>query len=577
MKKVTGIILSVLMVFTLCFQIATVDVHAAAEKEIVLFHTNDTHARVEEGKYAGMGFAKIATYIKEQKAKNPNMLVVDAGDTFHGQTIATLVKGESIVKIMNQIGYDAMAAGNHDFDYGKDRLVELAGMTNFPVLASNVKKEDGTSLLKDYIIKEVDGVKFGIFGLSTPETAYMTHPKNVEGITFADPIKEAKKMVEELKGKADVIVVLGHIGLDESSKVTSEKIIKEVEGIDVFVDGHSHTTLEKGKLVGNTLIVSTGEYDKNLGKVTLKFADIKLVSKEASLLSKEEAANIAEDQEVVKVVTDIKESQKKVLSEVVGKTSVVLDGEREHVRTGETNLGNLITDAMIDLTKAEVAITNGGGIRASINKGEITKEEIITVLPFGNYIVTKNLTGKQILAALEHGTDSAPEPKGAYPHVAGMTYKVDANKPAGNRVCDVMVNGKPLKLERSYLVATNDFMAAGGDNYTMFKDAPVLIEYSALDEALIAYMEKLGEVAPKKEGRSTFIAKTEAAKEEAKVPATKIVAAKTATATYTVKSGDVLWKIAEKYKMTWEKLAESNGLKNPNLIVTGQQLIVPAN
>ncbi|TCO74948.1 5'-nucleotidase C-terminal domain-containing protein [Marinisporobacter balticus] len=573
MKKVTGIILSVLLVFTVCFQFSALDGYAQTEKEILLFHTNDTHARVEEGKYDGMGFAKIATYIKEQKEKNPNVLVLDAGDAFHGQTIATLVKGESIAKIMNQIGYDAMAAGNHDFDYGKDRTIELDGMTNFPILAANVKKADGTNLLKSYIIKEVDGIRFGIFGLSTPETAYMTHPKNVEGITFTDPVDEAKKMVQELKGQVDVIVALTHIGLDESSKVTSEKIAKEVEGIDVMIDGHSHTTLPEGKVVGNTLIASAGEYDKNLGKVTLKFADNKLVSKEAVLITKEEAANTTQDAEVIKVVADIKNGQKSVLSQVVGKTNVSLDGERDHVRVGETNLGNLIADAMLAETKAEVAITNGGGIRASINKGEITKEEIITVLPFGNYIVTKNLTGKQILEALEHGTDAYPEAKGAFPHVGGMTFKIDTNKPVGNRIVDVMVNGAPLELEKTYLVATNDFLAAGGDNYTMFKDAPVLIEFSALDEALIAYMEKLGEVAPTIEGR--VIASVAEKAEEIKVDVPEVQ--KTKSYVYVVKSGDVLWKIAEKYKTTWEKLAQMNQLKNPNLIINGQELIVPAN
>lgn len=561
MKRITGILLSMLMIFTLCFGVFDVSSYAQEEKEIILFHTNDTHARVEAGKYAGMGFAKIATYVKEQKSKNPNVLVLDAGDTFHGQTIATLVKGESIAKVMNQIGYDAMTTGNHDFNYGQERLLELDQMTNFPILAANVTKEDGTDFLKPYIIKEVDGIKVGIFGLSTPETAYMTHPKNVEGLKFVNPIEASKKVVDELKGKVDMIIALSHLGLDESSTYTSEKIAKEVTGIDIIIDGHSHTTLKDGKLVGNTLIASTGEYDKNLGKITVKLADHKVISKEASLISKEEATNATEDADILKIVNDIKADQKKVLSQVVGKSKVVLDGERAHVRTGETNLGNLITDAMLDMTKAEIAISNGGGIRASIDEGEITKEEIITVLPFGNYIVTKNLTGEQILKALEHGTSAYPEAKGAFPHVAGLTYKIDTNKPIGNRIVDVVVNGEPLDLQKTYLVATNDFMAAGGDNYTMFKDAKIVNEYPALDEGLIAYIQKLGEVAPTTEGRVSVLEKVE---KEVK------------TSDYVVKSDDVLWKIAKKYNTTWEKLAKMNSLKNPNFIMTGQKLVVPA-
>ena len=566
MKKLIGIILSMFMIFTLCFGVFDVNSYAQEEKEITLFHTNDTHARVEAGKYAGMGFAKIATYIKEQKSKNPNVLVLDAGDTFHGQTIATLVKGESIAKVMNQIGYDAMTTGNHDFNYGQERLVELDQMTNFPILATNVIKEDGPNFLKPYIIKEVDGIKVGIFGLATPETSYKTHPKNVEGLKFVNPIEASKKVVDELKGKVDMVIALAHLGLDESSTYTSEKVAKEVTGIDIIIDGHSHTTLKEGKLVGNTLIASTGEYDKNLGKITVKLTDHKVTSKEASLISKEEATNTTEDADILKVVNDIKSDQKKVLSQIVGKSKVVLDGEREHVRAGETNLGNLITDAMLDMTKAEIAISNGGGIRASINEGEITKEEIITVLPFGNYIVTKNLTGEKILKALEHGTDTYPEAKGAFPHVAGLTYKIDENKPVGNRIVDVVVNGEPLDLQKIYLVATNDFMAAGGDNYTMFKDAKIVNEYPALDEGLIAYIQKLGEVAPTKEGRvSSFQKATEIKKIKKDIT----------TFNYVVQSNDLLWKIAKKYNTTWENLSKINSLKNPNLIMTGQKLMVP--
>ncbi|GAE44112.1 bifunctional metallophosphatase/5'-nucleotidase [Mesobacillus boroniphilus] len=242
-------------------------------------------------------------------------------------------------------------------------------------------------------------------------------------------------MVKELKAQGvDMIIAVSHLGIDESSTDTSIKVAKGALGIDLIVDGHSHSTLVEGLNGENdTLIVSAGEYTKNLGVVELTFEGNKLVDKKAKLVTKEETANIQPDAAVEKVINDIKESQKAILSEEIGKTDVTLDGERDQVRAGETNLGNLITDAMIDVSGAEIAITNGGGIRASIQKGTITKGDVITVLPFGNYIVTKMLTGSQIKEALENGVSAYPETKGAFPHISGMTFAIDTTQPAGMR------------------------------------------------------------------------------------------------------------------------------------------------
>lgn len=530
---------------------------------ITILHTNDVHARVEEGKYDGMGFAKISTLVSQYEEKNPNTLLLDAGDIFHGKTIATLVEGESIAEIMNLIGYDAMVAGNHDFNYGYERLLELDEIANFPILGANIRKEDDTQLLSPYTIIEVDGIEVGIFGLASPETTYKTHPKNVEGLTFTDPVKEAETIVSELEGKTDVIIALSHLGMDESSEYTSIRVAEEVEGIDLIVDGHSHTTLEEGKLVGDTLIVSAGEYGKNLGVVDLTFENGNLVNKTASLVTKAEAENVEEDPKVLDFVNSIKEEQNVILSEVIGTTSVNLDGERSLVRTGETNLGNLITDSMLDVTGADVAITNGGGIRASIDTGEITKGEVIEVLPFSNYIVTKTVKGSDIKAALEHGVSAYPESNGAFPQVAGMTFSIDSAKPVGERVTSLLVQGQPIDLNKDYVLATNDFMAAGGDNYTMFADDPITNEYPALDEALISYIKNKETVSPKAEGRITVVEQK---------PETE---SKPTTTEYIVKSGDVLWKIAKKYNTTWQYLQELNGLVNPNLIFPGQKIIVP--
>jgi 2',3'-cyclic-nucleotide 2'-phosphodiesterase (5'-nucleotidase family) len=325
----------------------------------------------------------------------------------------------------------------------------------------------------------------------------------VEGLTFTDPVKEAQAMVKELKSQnVDMIIAVTHLGIDESSTETSIKVAKGAPGIDLIVDGHSHSTLVEGlKGENNTLIVSTGEYTKNLGVVELTFEDKKLTNKSARLISKEEAANVKPDPAVEKVIKDIQTAQKEILSEVIGKTDVQLDGEREQVRVGGTNLGNLITDAMVDMTGADMAVTNGGGIRASIKKGDITKEDVITVLPFGNYIVTKELTGAQIKSGIENGVNAYPESKGAFPHVSGLTFAIDPAQAVGHRVHSMKIKGQPVDMNKKYLVATNDFMAAGGDEYTSFKDSPIANEFPALDEALIAYIQKLGSVNEKYEAR----------------------------------------------------------------------------
>lgn len=558
---------------------------------VTIVHTNDTHSRVLDKD--GVGFSKIATKIKELKEANPNVLVVDAGDTLHGQTYATISKGESVVKIMNAIGYDVMTPGNHDFNYGQERLLELKGLMEFPIVSANVVKKDGSTLLEPYVIKEVGGLKIGIFGLSTPETSYMTHPKNVEGLTFADPIEKAKEMVAKLKEeKVDAIIALTHIGLDESSKITSDKIAEEVEGIDLIVDGHSHTLLNEGKVVKDTLIAQTGGYNANFGVVTLTFKDGKIVTKEPLLISKEAAAEIESNADILALIKETEDANKVITDVVVSKTDVKLDGERNNVRGGETNLSNLITDAMLNISKADIAITNGGGIRASIDVGDITMGEIITVLPFGNYVVVKEYTGAQVLAALEHGTKSYPEPAGSFAQVAGLTFTLDLNQEAGKRVKDVKVGGAPLDLAKTYKVATNDFMATGGDDYVMFKEGTLVVELPALDEVLLEYIQKLDSIPAEARPRMTVIAKEvveEPVVEEPKVeqpvveepkaeePKVEVPAAAATTQKYVVKPGDVLWKIAKQFGLVWEKLAEFNNLKNPHLIFPGQEILIPAN
>ncbi len=462
----------------------------AADTKLVVMHTNDTHARVNEGKYDGMGFAKILTLINEVKAENPNVLVLDAGDTFHGTTIASLVQGESIVQIMNMIGYDAMVAGNHDFNYGQERLVELAGMANFPILAANVVKEDGSYLLVPYVIKDVNGLLVGIFGLNTPETLYKSHPKNTEGLTYNDSIEVAKSMVAELSDKAHVIIALVHIGLDEETEVKSSDIAAAVDGIDLIVDGHSHTTLLEGMVVNNTMIVQTGSFDRNLGMVEITYLNGDVTNIAASLIVKDDTAEVSGDSGLLTLIGELEEKNNEITDVVVGNTDVELDGVKEHVRSGPTNLGTLICEAMIAISGADAALTNGGGIRSSIDVGPITHGEIITVLPFGNTVVLLEVKGSVIKEAIENGIKSLPEVSGAYSHVAGMTFSYDESKEPGSRVTEILIGGDTLNPDKLYKLVTNDFLAAGGDEYSMLSEAKILGEFGTLDEIVITYLNK---------------------------------------------------------------------------------------
>lgn len=493
MFKKSALALFVMLLAFTAFSTSTSFVQAAANTKITILHTNDSHGRVFEGAYDGMGFSKLATLAEDIQAENPNTLLLDAGDTFHGTPFATLEEGSSIVDIMNQLEYDGMAAGNHDFNYGQDRLLELRDMANFPVISANIRHKDtNNQFLDTHFIKEVDGVKIGVFGLTTPETTYKTNPNNITGLEFTNIVDEGKAMVKKLREEdnVDMVIALTHLGTDASSTETSIKLADNVEGIDLIVDGHSHTVDHTADNGTNTMIVSAGEYTKNLGIVELEFdADKNLTNITPTRITKEQAADTNKDPEMEDVITDIEAEQDEIMSEVVGSSEVILNGERSSVRTSETNLGNLITNAMLAESGADLAITNGGGIRASIDKGEITLGEIINVSPFGNYLVTKKMTGQTVKDALEHGVSDYPATKGAFPHVAGMTFSIDPRAEKGNRVKDLMIQGEKVDLNKEYTVATNDFLAAGGDDYDMFPGTELVNEYDALEEIMKSYIK----------------------------------------------------------------------------------------
>lgn len=456
------------------------------DKKITLLHTNDMHGFFNEGKYDGMGAAKLKTVFDMYDADKT--LILDGGDATQGHNLVTLSKGEKAIDIMNALGYDAMTVGNHEFDYGQAQLEKNVSMADFPVVAANVKK-DGVDYLTPYVIKEVDGVKVAIFGLATPETTYKSHPDNSAGLTFESPTSVAAALVPTLEGMADVVVCLAHLG-DEGT-YTSESVANAAPGIDVIIDGHSHSTYETGMVVGSTLITSAGEKTKNVGVIEITLTD-GAVASSAKLFTKAESADIEGDATIAALIEEINAANAIIENEVVATTDIVLDGEREQVRTGETNLGNLIAEALKDVSGADVALTNGGGIRTSIDVGDITKGEVLTVLPFGNTVRVIELTGADLIAAIENGVGEAPEANGAFPHIAGMMVEYDSSKEVGSRVVSLKVNGVAVDEAATYTLATNDFLVAGGDDYEMFEGKKVVAEYGAMDEVLIDYINANG-------------------------------------------------------------------------------------
>ena len=488
--------------FLLILMVVGISFGVSADREtpvtITLLHLNDVHGNVDEG----IGYGKITALVNNFREENPNTLLFDAGDSFHGHPIATHSQGERIAQLHNAMGFDVMTPGNHDFNYGWQRLLELGQMLEYPMLSANVTK-DGKPLFEESMIFTLEDVRIGVFGLSTPDTTTQTHPKNVEGLEFGLPLERAKEIASQLRKKVDVLIVLGHLGSSSESPFSSLEVIEHVPGIDIFIDGHSHTAYSEGRLVGETLLVSSGSHCSHLGVVELVVENGVIQSKTARLIGKTDPliGVVEEDEPVGGLVREFAKEVELLGDEVVGEAKIRLDGDRQQVRRGETNLGNLVTDAMRASTGADIGFLIGGSIRSSIEIGPITKDAVSKALPFDDRIQVKSLTGEGVLAILEHGLRYYPHENGAFPQVSGLNITFNEKALPGERVVDVQVNGQPLDPKGHYTVATSDFLAAGGDGFTQLKDSRTLAEGMLVSEAFAWHIKQLPEVAPIPEGR----------------------------------------------------------------------------
>ena len=515
MKKLLSLLLVLCLVLSLSCTAFAAEAPKPLDGKTVILHSNDVHGAIDL--YAAMAAMKA-----DYEAQGAEVILADAGDYSQGTVYVSVNKGADAVTMMNAAGYDVATIGNHEFDYGYAQLMENMKAAKFHVLCADVLGADGKTIFDANTVIEKGGVKIGFFGLETPEAQTKANPKLIQGLKFlagADG-KElydcAAAQVADLKAKgADLVVCLAHLGIDESSEpYTSYDLAKNVKGIDFIIDGHSHTVMTEGP--HGEACQSTGSSFKNIGVITIDNATKKILGNDLIKVSGYEKR----DETVAAAAKAIMEPIDKAYGEKFAESEVELNGTKapDGNRDSETNLGDLITDAMLwkvlkdtELTvPAEnvVALTNGGGIRASIGVGDVTKKNINTVLPFGNTLAVVYVKGAELLEALEASTYCTPKSLGGFPQVAGMQFKVttyekyDANAepyPGStyygpktiNRVSIGSINGKDFDPKATYAVVTNNFAAGGGDTYHAFAAATSQFDTGLpLDEVVMEYITK---------------------------------------------------------------------------------------
>lgn len=529
LKRVSLVLVAIMMVFSLAACSSKVETIEKEENKVegpytgktVILHTNDIHGGFipnpddEEATDGGLeGYATVSYVKKDFESKGATVILVDDGDYSQGSIYVSLNKGAAAAELMNEVGYDIVGLGNHEFDYGVDQLKSNFEGKNYKVLCSNVFNGDETLFDSEVVVK-VGKLKIGFFGLLTPETQTKVNPNYVKELTFTegqDLYEVAQKEADLLKDEADIVICMSHLGVDaESAGNTSEDVYANTTGIDFIIDGHSHTVMTTGS--NGEPIQSTGTKTQNIGVIVIDNA------------TKAIEQNYLLETNIMAPDTEILDSAEAIMSEIdtnygtiFANTDVDLDGTKEIVRSEETNLGDLVADAMlyevlkagsIDVDDANVVVvTNGGGIRASIATGGISMKDINSVNPFGNTVAVDYVTGAELLEILEASTYCTPETIGGFPQVAGINFTIDTTveydageeypdstyaKPNSiKRVTIQSINGNDFDENATYAVITNNFCAAGGDTYYALKaayDAGNGFDTGiALDEAVVDYI-----------------------------------------------------------------------------------------
>jgi 2',3'-cyclic-nucleotide 2'-phosphodiesterase (5'-nucleotidase family) len=474
---------------------------------ITVLHLNDLHGRllpfldkaISETTPVG-GAPRLARMIADERGKNPNgTLLLAAGDMFQGAPVSNVFRGQPVIAVMNALTFDAMALGNHEFDWGRAVLKQLARAAEFPFLAANVKDHEieGTPITKPYVILTRNNLRFAVLGLTTPDTPFIAKPDYVAGFTFRDPVEILPGLIKEARGYgADFIVLLSHLGLDGDMRVA-----QQVPGIHVIIGGHSHTVMTQPLRVNETVIVQAGSYGVYLGVLKLELQPgagrIVDYTRENELKTASAGPDDPVDERVAGIVDRFNNQIKSEFARVIGETSVDLARNSRE----ESNVGNLVCDAMRDASGADIAFQNSGAIRADFPKGKITLEQVYTLLPFDNTVVVMDLTGGQIKQILEQSAASEHR----ILQVSGLSVHYDLTKPPGSMAVAIHVDGKPLALSGSYRVVTNEFLAEGGDRFDLFREGKHITYGDSLRDIFTAYVEKHSPVHPERQGRIVFV------------------------------------------------------------------------
>ncbi len=480
------------------------------EFSLRVLHTNDHHAHLEAvqvGETNLGGIAQRKTLINSLRSNDQTpTLLLDAGDIFQGTLYFNKYLGKADLPFYNELNYEAVAIGNHEFDKGQQVLADFIKQAKFPMLSANIEVASDSplsGLIQPWIIHQVKGQKIGIFGLTTEATAVLSSPG--DGIVFTDKVEAAKKAVAALeKQGVNKIIALTHLGFSND-----QELARKVDGIDIIIGGHSHTPL--GNMPGATLpypvvektpngetvlLVTDWEWGKYLGDLQVRFDSLgHFKNWQGSPHAVDDS--IKPDERFMAQLEEFKVPLDNLRQQVIGKTAVKLNGDRANIRTQETNLGNLIADAILtkmSVDNGQIAIVNGGGIRASIPPGDVTVGQVLEVLPFGNTVTRLDLTGRQIKEALEHGVSNVEKGDGGFPHVSGIRFNWNPKAPPNSRIVSIQIrdsqgNEKPLDLNATYRVVTNDFMMNGGDGYEIFQQGENQVDTGfLLSDVVIDYI-----------------------------------------------------------------------------------------
>ena len=496
----------------------------ALDHDVVILHTNDTHCGIEEN----MGYAGLVWYENQMKEETPYVTLVDAGDAIQGAPEGTLSEGEYLVQIMNKAGYDFAVPGNHEFDYGMEKLLGLSARLDCGYSACNfVNLPSKTQVFAPYRIMEYDDIQVAFVGVATPESITKSTPAYFQDqfgryrFSFCEDetgealYSQVQSAVDQARGEgADYVIMVGHLGDNGiTEKWSSRSVIANTTGIDAAIDGHSHEVCvenvpnENGEMV---VLTQTGTKFANTGKLTIT-TDGQIQASHVSAVTDAEG-NPAKDAEMESFINGIKSQYEESLKVVLGRTDVdLMDKDPETglraVRKAETNLGDLCADASRYMMGADIGFMNGGGIRAGIEAGDITYEDALSVFPYGNMICMAEVSGQKIKDALEMGVKNYPEESGGFIHVSGLTYTVDSSVPSSvvldekrnfvsvggeYRVRDIYVGEEPLDVNRTYTLASHNYwLKSGGDGMSMLMGCPILKDETMVDvDTITSYISE---------------------------------------------------------------------------------------